>query len=81
MRLKWVFRRDEIQRHFRIARLMWERGEVGFGNGGYSAELTFALRPSLFSWTPRRDIGFNGFLLTVLGIRIHYERSYGGIYA
>lgn len=81
MRLKRVMRLDTIQRHFRLFRLMWERGIVGFGNGGYSAKLSIAVEPKLFRKEPAKNLGFNGWLVTVFGVRVHYERSYGGIYA
>lgn len=78
LRTKWVFRFDEIQRHFRLMRLVWERGEVGFGNGGYSAKLSLALEPRLW----RFESGLtHDLLMTLFGFRIGYTRSYGGRFA
>lgn len=76
MRFKPVLRFDEIQRHFRLFRLLWERGTVGDGRG-YSAKLSVALTPHL--WHFSRGVTHN-WLVTVLGLRIGYARSYGGIF-
>jgi hypothetical protein len=79
MRLKWVFRWDDIQRFWRIARILWERGD-GPGTGrGYSAKLSFALDPKLFR-LPERDASTD-WRFTLLGLRLHYCRSYGGRFA
>lgn len=77
LRLKTVFRRDEIQCHFRLFRVLWERGEVGFGNGGYSAKLSVALTPRLWRFSRNES---HDLLITILGLRIGYTRSYGGIF-
>lgn len=69
-----VLRRDPSQRMLRLARVVWRRGTVGDGRG-YSASLSLALRPALFSWRTE----YSGWLLTVAGVRLHYQRSYGGI--
>lgn len=79
MRFKWVFRRDEIQRFFRIARICWERGEPGKPGGGYSAKFSIALTPRIFRWIERDAT--TDWRVTILGIRLHYSRSYGGIFA
>lgn len=79
MRMKWVFRRDTIQGFFRLVRFLWERGEVGFGNGGYSAKLSVALDPAIIRF-PQRDANTD-WRFTLLGVRVHYCRSYGGIFA
>lgn len=72
LRFRRVMRFDEIQKHLRLFRIMWERGEVGVPNGGYSAKLSVGLMPKLF----HREDG----RWTILGLRIHYCRSYGGIF-
>lgn len=72
LRFKRVFRIDEIQRHLRLFRIMWEVGTVGDGRG-YSAKLAIGLMPKLF----HREDG----RITILGLRVHYARSYGGIWA
>lgn len=77
LRFKSVMRLDTIQRHFRLFRVMWERGEVGFGKG-YSVKLAIGLRAKLFGFC--RDAKTD-FILTVCGVRVHYSRSYGGIFA
>ncbi len=77
LRFKRVMRCDEIQKHLRLFRLMWERGTPGIPGGGYSAKLAIGLRPRLFE--REREYG-KAFLFTILGLRIHYSRSYGGIY-
>ena len=77
LRMKWIFRRDTIQGFWRIARIMWERGQPD--NGGYSAKLTLAADPRLFCrW--RRDARTD-WRITIFGIRAHYCRSYGGRFA
>ncbi|RWQ12339.1 hypothetical protein [Mesorhizobium sp.] len=73
MRIKSVLRIDEIQRHFRLFRLMWERGEPG--KGGYSNKLAVALWPKLF--TLQRETP-GSLLIGVLGLRVHYSRSIVG---
>lgn len=78
LRFKRVLRFDEIQKHFRLFRLMWERGKPGVPGGGYSAKLAIGLRPRFFEW--ERESG-KAFLFTILGLRVHYSRSYGGIFA
>lgn len=77
LRVKRVLRVDEIQRHIRLFRVMWERGEPGKPGGGYSAKLSVALTPSLLHWGCDSKTDW---LLTVLGLRLHYCRSYGGIF-
>lgn len=78
LRFKSVLRFDEIQKHLRLFRLMWERGRPGVPGGGYSAKLAIGLRPRLFH--REREYG-KAFLITILGLRVHYSRSYGGIFA
>ena len=75
IKVKRVLRFDEIQRHFRLFRVLWQRGTVGDGSG-YSVKLSFALTPKLFLW--HRDARTDR-LCVFLGIRVHYVRSYGGI--
>lgn len=79
LRMRWVFRRDEIQRFFRIARVLWERGEPGKPGGGYSAKFSVALDPALVRW-PARDASTD-WRFTLFGVRLHYCRSYGGVFA
>ena len=61
---------------YRLFRVMWCKGKVGDGRG-YSAKLSFAFVPWIFN--VRRD--WHEFECTVLGLRVHYKRSYGGRFA
>lgn len=76
MKLKRVFRYDPTARLYRLFRATWIRGTVGDGKG-YSCKFSAALRLRLFQFHRELD----GWLLTLLGVRIHFERSYGGIHA
>jgi hypothetical protein len=69
-----ILRYDRRNRLLRLARVVWQRGIAGDGTG-YSSKLSLALRPAAFAW--RRE--WDGWLLTVAGVRLHYQRSYGGI--
>jgi hypothetical protein len=73
VKFKTVFRRDGLM--VRLFRVMWTRGTVGDGKG-YSCKFSVAVRPTLFRW--RRELG--GWLLTLAGVRLHFDRSYGGIH-
>ncbi|RWQ35525.1 MAG: hypothetical protein EOS20_18645 [Mesorhizobium sp.] len=76
IRIKSVHRFDEIQRHFRLFRLLWERGTPGDGKG-YSNKLAVALWPKLFT-LQRESPG--EILIGLFGLRVHYSRSYGGTF-
>lgn len=76
MKLQRVMRWDSTARLFRLGRLIWDHGTVGDGNG-YSVKLSLALAPQLL----RSKREFQGWILTVCGVRIHYVRSYGGRFA
>lgn len=76
LRMRWLFRRDEIQRFYRICRVCWERGTPGQPGGGYSAKLSAAWDWRLFR-LPKSDAG-SDWRFTLFGIRLHYCRSYGG---
>ena len=73
-RCRWIGRYDDRQRLVRIGRAVWQRGKVGDGKG-YSVKLSLGLRPRL--WQFRREMF--GVIVTALGVRVHYARSYGGI--
>ena len=75
MRTKTVLRYSPNERVFRVVRLMWERGVVGTGQG-YSAKLSLALAPVLF----RAHRTWDGWRVGLLGVQLHYKRSYGGIF-
>jgi hypothetical protein len=71
MRVKWVGTNSKGL--IRIIRIMWTRGVVGDGEG-YSNSLSLALYPKLYQYKPV----LYGWYLYILGVRIHYDRSYGG---
>jgi hypothetical protein len=75
MKFRWVGKLDIQGRILRLFRVMWIRGTVGDGHG-YSAKLSLALRPALFGF--HRE--WQQFFVTVLGVRVHFQRSYGGIH-
>ena len=77
LRFKRVLRYDEIQGHFRLFRVMWEKGAPGKPGGGHSNMVSVAIQPVLFRWDT------NGFswMLIFLGLRIHRKRSYGGVFS
>ena len=75
-RLRWIGRYDAPARMLRLARLTWTRGTVGDGQG-YSSKLTLALWPRLFHVARE----FQSWAVTLLGLRVHLVRSYGGIFA
>ena len=77
LRLKLVGRRDTIQGHFRLFRVMWETGNVGDGLG-YSNQVSVALTPRLFRWA--KDNSWRYWLVECLFIRVHRKRSYGGVF-
>lgn len=61
------------ERVLRLGRLVWDRGRIGDGKG-YSAKVSLALAPRLLSWSRE----YWGLVVTFLGVRLHYQRSYGG---
>lgn len=75
MRIRWINTYDPRQRLRRLARVTWKRGRVGDGQG-YSAKLTLALTPRLFRVTRE----FGGWIVTLLGVRVHHSRSFGGVF-
>lgn len=74
LQLKLVFRYDPVWPKFRVCRLLWTRGLVGFG--GYSAMLSLSFRPLL--WLLRYGAN-DEWRAVFLGMELHYLRSYGGI--
>lgn len=76
LRFKAVMRRDPDARLFRVGRTAWTRGE-GPGVGGrwnYDASISVALCRSLFGFRRETD----GWIVRLMFVRIHYQRSYGG---
>ncbi len=76
MRIKRVMRYDPTAKLYRVGRVTWERGTVGDGKG-YSRKVSLALHRRLFRWEPQH----NGGILTVLGVHVHWRKSYGGRFA
>lgn len=76
MRVKRVLRYDPATGLLRVARVTWDRGRVGDGNG-YSSKVSVGLVPRLFRW--RRELF--GWELTLFGVRLHRVWSYGGRFA
>lgn len=56
----------------RLGRIVWRRGKPGAG--GWTSALSWALTRRVFLW--RRE--WAGWLLVLCGLRIHYQRAYGG---
>jgi hypothetical protein len=76
MKVKPVFRYQPTIKKFRILRFVWERGVVGDGKG-FSAKLSFAVRPKIYEWW----IGeLDEWRLILLGVEIHFYKSYGGVF-
>lgn len=73
MQLKPVMTWSAEERKARLFRVMWERGTVGDGKG-YSAKLAASLVLKLAEWKRYAD----GWRVTVIGLSLHYRRSYGG---
>lgn len=65
---------DSRAKLLRIGRLVWKRGDgPGFGKG-WCSKLSLALTPRV----ARFDRAWHEWAVTLLGVRIHYQRSYGG---
>jgi hypothetical protein len=75
MRIRSIFRHEPCARIYRLFSVTRNIGTVGDGTG-YSEQFTVGLRPQRFSFF--REHG--GWILTICGVRIHYKRSYGGIF-
>ena len=74
MKVKAGIRKHPYAARVNLFRIFWTSGDVGDGKG-YSAKLSLGLCPSLFRW----QSDFNEWCLTMLGIRVHKKRSYGGV--
>lgn len=60
------------ERLLRLGRIVWAKGKPG--RGGYSAKCTLALTPRAFTFCR----GHGEWQVTLLGIRVHYQKAYGG---
>lgn len=78
LRWKPILRWDPQFRALRLCRVMWERGEgPGIaGPGNYSAKLSLALRLKLLAF----ERAWDGFDLTLAGVRVHLKRNHGGLF-
>jgi hypothetical protein len=75
MKLKPIFTWDG--KKARLFRVIWNRGRVGDGKG-YSAFLSLGLTPRLAAFS--RIASFHELRITLLGLSLHYRRSYGGYF-
>jgi len=75
MKVKPVFRMAGTDWLFRLFRVTWTRGTVGDGTG-YSCKLSLGLYPRIAGFIR----GWNEWRLYVLGLRIHFQRDFGGIH-
>lgn len=73
MKLKPVFTREGWR--IRLFRLMWKRGTVGDGHG-YSCMFSVGLYPRVFAICRKQD----SWRLWLFGLRLHFERDFGGIH-
>jgi hypothetical protein len=64
---------DKRSKLLRLGRLVWARGTMM--HGGHTAKLSLALTPKLLHFS--RD--WNEWCAVLCGIRIHYQRSCGGV--
>lgn len=86
MKVKPVFTWSPSERKVRLFRIIWDVPENAlYGDErlarmrervpqAYSAMVSFSLVPRLFKRVPTTD----GFDITVLGLRAHHKKSYGG---
>jgi hypothetical protein len=68
-----------------LTRLRWERGPVGFGGTSNKVSISIQLKPQdlwVGAFWKRSEGGWTVWicLLPCLPIRIHWVKSYGGIY-
>lgn len=70
-----VCRWDSRAKLFRVARFVYARKGGPVRIGGYSAKASIALSPVLLRFV-RDDL--DSWAITILGVRFHYLRSYGG---
>ena len=69
---RWVGTSSKSERKLRLFRIV--RWMEPVGNGGYSTMLSVALVPRWFRvWADGAD-----WCITLLGVRLHWQRSWGG---
>lgn len=76
MKLKLVGTWSPEERKFRVFRLIGGSPSVGKGGGHYSWKFTVALVASLF----RIERARNYCRVTLLGVCVHWAKSYGGAF-
>ena len=70
--VRWVWRVDPDRKMVRVARVLWGRAPH---EPGHKNRLSLALRPAL--WHSRRE--FDGWSLTLCGVRLHLKRHPLGV--
>lgn len=70
MTIRYIGRWDNCDEVLRLVRIVW-------GKPALSRKLTVALRPKFVAM----DDLANGWDVTLLGIRVHWARSRGGMFA
>lgn len=78
MKFKTVLRWSPHEKLYRLFRIIWRRG-LGPGHGlpgHYDAELTVALCPP---WRFGFRLDLDGWRLWGFGVRLHHEKSFGGV--
>jgi len=63
----------------RLFRVMWIRGTVGDGKG-YSCSFSVGLFPKVFRWEHGSTVLADEWRLWFCGLRLHFQRSFGGIH-
>jgi hypothetical protein len=72
MKIRWIGRYDPTCRMLRLMRILWGRHPR---DPGHQNAISTAVRPALWSFHRECD----GWLLTVLGVRLHYKRHPRGV--
>jgi hypothetical protein len=74
IRFLWVWRWDKGAKLLRVCRWYWATGDDATVKGWHSSKLSIALTPRLWNRTPE----LWGWSVTILGVRLHRKRAYGG---
>lgn len=73
MTIKWVGTYSKREKKIRLFRVLWERGKRG-AEGWHSNSFAVSLWPRIFKYEPE----LWGWAVTILGVRLHRKRAYGG---
>jgi hypothetical protein len=76
MTIRRILRYDRDAKLLRVLRVVWQRGQWG-DKAPYSHKLTIGITPCLFRFKREWD----GWILTLCGVRIHRKWSWGGAFA